>query len=45
MSILSHRPELLAYYERRGYQLTGESMPFPDDGNNGKLKRDDLVLH
>lgn len=45
MSILSHRPELLAYYERRGYQLTGESMPFPDDGNNGKPKRDDLALH
>lgn len=44
MSILSHRPELLAYYQRRGYQLNGHSMPFPIDGNNGEPKRDDLVL-
>ncbi len=44
MSILSHRPELLAYYERRGYQLTGYSDPFPVDGNNGEPKRDDLKL-
>ena len=44
MSILSERPELLAYYERRGYELTGEQIPFPNDGNNGQPKRDDLVL-
>lgn len=44
MSILSHRPELLAYYQRRGYQLNGNSMPFPDDGNNGEPKRQDLAL-
>ena len=44
MSILSHRPELLAYYERRGYQLNGNKMPFPNDGNNGEPKRDDLEL-
>ena len=44
MSILSHRPELLAYYERRGYQLNGNSMPFPKDGNNGEPKRQDLAL-
>ena len=44
MSILSHRPELLAYYERRGYQLTGVTMPFPEDGNNGQPKRQDLEL-
>lgn len=44
MSILSHRPELLAYYERRGYKLTGVSMPFPEDGNNGEPKRKDLQL-
>jgi len=44
MSILSHRPELLAYYERRGYQLTNRSEPFPIDGNNGEPKRDDLAL-
>jgi len=44
MSILSHRPELLAYYQRRGYQLNGNSMPFPVDGNNGEPKRQDLAL-
>lgn len=44
MSILSHRPELLAYYERRGYELNGNSMPFPEDGNNGEPKRKDLQL-
>lgn len=44
MSILSHRPDLLAYYQRRGYTLTGEKMPFPCDGNNGEPKRDDLFL-
>ena len=44
MSILSHRPELLAYYQRRGYQLSGNSMPFPVDGNNGEPKRQDLEL-
>lgn len=44
MSILNHRPELLAYYQRRGYQLTGKSDPFPVDGNNGEPLRDDLRL-
>ena len=44
MSILSHRPELLAYYQRRGYQLNGNSMPFPEDGDNGEPKRQDLQL-
>ena len=44
MSILSHRPELLAYYQRRGYGLNGNSMPFPVDGNNGEPKRQDLEL-
>lgn len=44
MSILNHRPELLAYYQRRGYELTGESMPFPNDGNNGEPLRADLQL-
>lgn len=44
MSILSHRPELLAYYQRRGYVLTGAAEPFPVDGNNGEPKRQDLQL-
>ena len=44
MSILSHRPELLSYYQRRGYQLNGNKMPFPNDGNNGEPKLQDLEL-
>lgn len=44
MSILSQRPELLAYYQRRGYQLNGERLPFPEDGNNGEPKLAGLEL-
>lgn len=29
MSVLSLRPELLAFYERRGYVLTGKTEPYP----------------
>lgn len=29
LSVVSVRTELIAYYERRGYQLTGETRPFP----------------
>lgn len=36
MSILSSRPELLAYYERRGYQLTGACAPYSADAGVGQ---------
>lgn len=42
MSVLSSRPELLAYYERRGYQLTGASSPYPVDAGVGKPRSLDL---
>jgi GNAT superfamily N-acetyltransferase len=29
MTVIAQRPELIAYYERRGYRLTGERRPFP----------------
>lgn len=29
MTVIDRRPELIAYYERRGYALTGETRPFP----------------
>lgn len=29
MTVIDKRPELIAYYERRGYMLTGEKRPFP----------------
>jgi len=30
MTVISVRHELIAWYQRRGYQLTGEKMPFPE---------------
>ena len=32
MSVLTVRPELIAFYERRGYRRTGRRWPFPDEG-------------
>lgn len=32
MTVISLRHELIAYYERCGYRLTGERLPFPFDG-------------
>lgn len=31
MTVIRQRSELIAYYERRGYALTGEERPFPHD--------------
>lgn len=31
MTVIRQRGELIAYYERRGYRLTGEERPFPLD--------------
>jgi predicted N-acetyltransferase YhbS len=31
MTVIRQRSELIAYYERRGYTLTGETRPFPLD--------------
>lgn len=36
MTVITQRPELIAYYERRGYVRTGIQMPFPlDDARFG----------
>jgi len=35
LSVLSARPELLAYYERRGYRPTGARSPYPVDAGVG----------
>ncbi|MFT7481255.1 MAG: N-acetylglutamate synthase-like GNAT family acetyltransferase [Oceanospirillaceae bacterium] len=41
MTVISKRPELIAYYERRGYQQTGEKRPFPmNDPRFGEPKTD-----
>lgn len=46
MSVLSIRKDLIGFYERRGYKLTGESEPYPVDANVGiPLVADIQVLH
>jgi ribosomal protein S18 acetylase RimI-like enzyme len=42
MTVIEQRQELIAWYQRRGYQLTGERRPFPDDPRFGLPKRGDL---
>lgn len=39
MRVISLRHELIAWYERRGYYLTGETEPMPDDTRFGKPNR------
>ncbi len=36
MSVISAREELIAWYQRNGYQFTGERMMFEEDGLSGK---------
>ncbi len=38
MTVIPQRHELLAWYERRGYQRTGAVHPFPDDPRFGDPK-------
>jgi ribosomal protein S18 acetylase RimI-like enzyme len=46
MSVLSVRKELINFYERRGYKLTGDSEPYPVDANVGTpLSLGIQVLH
>jgi ribosomal protein S18 acetylase RimI-like enzyme len=43
MSVIRQRTDLIPWYERRGYALTGETAPFPlDDQRFGLPKRRDL---
>lgn len=45
MTVIRQRPELIAYYERRGYALTGEERPFPlSDARFGLPRRQDLTF-
>jgi len=46
MTVLAQRPELLAWYARRGYAPTGETVGFPyDDIRCGEPRRPDLSLN
>ena len=45
MTVISVRDTLIAWYQRRGYRLTGETEPFPyGDDRFGEPQRDDLVF-
>lgn len=45
MTVIVQRTELIAWYERCGYRLTGESRPFPaTDPRFGLPLRDDLAF-
>jgi len=45
MTVLMVRETLIAWYERRGYTLTGETKPFPyGDNRFGRPLRDDLYF-
>lgn len=45
MTVIRQRGELIAWYERRGYELTGREAPFPlDDPRFGLPKTRDLVF-
>ena len=45
MTVLDARPELLAYYGRRGYRPTGDLEPFPPAGADMiEILRDGLQL-
>jgi len=43
MTVLAQRPDLIAWYERRGYRPTGRSIPFPHSNERfGVPRRPDL---
>jgi ribosomal protein S18 acetylase RimI-like enzyme len=45
MTVVNVRDILIAWYERRGYALTGETRPFPyGDDRFGRPTRDDLCF-
>jgi ribosomal protein S18 acetylase RimI-like enzyme len=44
LTVISLRSELIAFYERRGYRLTGQHIPFPFSETSGETRRDfDLI--
>ncbi|MFM2420692.1 MAG: hypothetical protein RL385_5415, partial [Pseudomonadota bacterium] len=45
MTVIAQRSELIAWYGRRGYQVTGERSPFPyGEPRFGLPKRPDLYF-
>ncbi len=45
MSVITQRKDLIGWYQRRGYEVSGKTRPFPyGDTRYGIPRRDDLVL-
>ena len=45
LTVVNERKTLIAWYERRGYVLTGETEPFPyEETRLGRATRDDLCF-
>ncbi len=45
LKVVNARDTLIAWYVRRGYRLTGETLPFPyHDRRFGTPRRDDLTF-
>lgn len=44
MAVLTSRPELLSFYQRRGYALNGHVSAYPLDAGVGTPQRDDLQV-
>ena len=42
--VVSQNTDLIRFYERRGYQRTGATLPYPVDQNVGTPKIDDINL-
>lgn len=40
MTVINLRDQLIEYYKRRGYTLTGATMPFPFSETSGEVTRD-----
>jgi ribosomal protein S18 acetylase RimI-like enzyme len=40
MTVINVRDQLIEYYKRRGYSLTGATMPFPFSATSGEVTRD-----
>ena len=45
MTVISQRNELIAFYERRGYQFTGKTEPFPENDPRFGLPKTKLLFH
>ncbi len=42
--VVTQNRNLIQFYERRGYQCTGDLLPYPEDQNVGKPKISDISL-